>query len=82
MPYGPKYVSKWALYRRNEGTYEEAAVVTKIRRPPWLAVSHEIVKILLDAFIIQTLEFLSIVLAISERIRLRGVLSEDVESKT
>lgn len=56
--------------------------MTKIRRPPWLAVSHEIVKILLDAFIIQTLEFLSIVLAISERIRLRGVLSEDVESKT
>lgn len=60
-------------------TDEEAAIVTKVGRPPVLGVGHEISKILLEGIVVERLEGSSIVKVGTVRVAGGVVLAEDVE---
>ena len=58
---------------------EQAAVVTKISRPPVLRIRHESVQILDHCIEIEALEFLGVVEALAHRVRGGCMLLQDLE---
>ena len=57
----------------------QPAVMTPVRRPPWLAVGHQRVQVLLQRADVELLDLLAIVEVTAHRIGLGVVLMQDVE---
>ena len=58
---------------------EEGAVMTVVGRPPFLRIGHQRSEVLAQGFEVELLELLGVIETRSERIALRGVLTEDVK---
>lgn len=60
-------------------TDEETAIVTEVSRPPVLGVGHEVMEILLEGIVVESLEGRGIVKVGAVGVARRVVLAEDVE---
>ena len=58
---------------------EEPSVVTVIGGPPILRVSHQRIKVLLQSFKVEFLEFISVVELLAHRIGQRGMLVQNIQ---